>query len=366
MSLRVLYVIDHLGCGGAQVVLKNILSYLDRSKVEPLVYALRQHPKPIWVNAEVVTLTGGRYSFKGAKEIARLCRERKIDLVHANLQKANILSLLSGVTVPVVIHEHGEIFSQSWVAKVYRFLLRSLRHRMRGAIGISQAIVERVAQVTTLSSQQVVTITNFIDTQRFDASLYQRDEIRRQWGMEDNTWVLGFVGRLDECKGADVLVNAMASLIELGMDVHAVIVGEGGEYASLKQLIQSLALEQRVKLLGLAENPAQLMVGLDVGVVPSRREGFGMVAAEYLAMGVPVIASRTGGLPEVVDDGENGILVQPDDPGAIVEAFKELSKNPEGIEAMRASALAKGRRLGGEQQIRQLQDCYQQWCKRLP
>lgn len=363
MILRVLHVIDHLGYGGAPLVVRNIVERLDRSRVEPIVCALRANPESIDIEADVVTLNTPRYGLSCITALKRLVEEHDIDLIHAHLQKSIVCSLIAPTTRPVVIHEHGGILRTDSMGRIYRGLLRILKKRIHAAIGISQVTAERFQQVTSMPANRVVTIANFIDTRRFDRSLYDPDKIRQQWSLPENETVLGFVGRLDRCKGADILINAVALLRKRGITCHAMIVGEGNQRKALQAQIQKLELEHNVTLAGLIHNPAEWMAGFDIGVVPSRREGFGVVAAEYLAMGVPVVAANTGGLPEVIDDDQTGCLVQPDNPHVLAQTLGELLMHPERLATMRQQALTAGSRFDGSRQVQQLQDLYETWCR---
>ena len=127
MSIRVLHVIDHLGYGGAPVAVKNIVENLDRNCIEPTVCALRTNRRALPIAAELMNLAHHKYNPFAFLAIARLCREHKIDIIHAHLQKSVVSCLLASYfcDAKVIIHEHGPIF-RGGTGFIYRFLLRAL------------------------------------------------------------------------------------------------------------------------------------------------------------------------------------------------------------------------------------------------
>lgn len=145
---------------------------------------------------------------------------------------------------------------------------------------------------------------------------------------------VGTVGRLEAVKGAEVFVRAAAVVAQSHRDVRFVIGGAGSLDGDLRAASVALRLSTRLDFLGKVPSAAATFAALDIVVVPSLSEGFGIVAAEAMALGKPVIASRVGGLPEVVEDGVTGILVDPDDPAALASAITVLLSDPDRARAM--------------------------------
>jgi len=141
------------------------------------------------------------------------------------------------------------------------------------------------------------------------------------------------VGRLVEIKGHDTLLAAVAEVPGLELE----IVGDGPLRGEIEASVARLGLGDRVRLLGRVPSAGPAMERASVVVVPSRGEGFGMVALEAMERGRAVIASRVGGLPEIVTEGETGLLVPPDDPAALAAALRELADAPERAAAFGAA-----------------------------
>jgi len=160
---------------------------------------------------------------------------------------------------------------------------------------------------------------------------------RKRKEVKENFKLL-FVGRLNgprEQKGVDVLLKAMPLILEK----HGVmlnIIGTGSRADEYKKLAKDLKIDKRVEFSGRVEHEKlpERYANADLFVFPSRRESFGLVLAEAMAAGLPVVSTKVGAIPEVVEDGEAGILVQPDDPRKFAEAVNTLLNNPEKMKTM--------------------------------
>jgi glycosyltransferase involved in cell wall biosynthesis len=176
-----------------------------------------------------------------------------------------------------------------------------------------------------LDESRVALIYNGIDADRFAAATPAGLDL------PEGSFTVGYVGRLDPEKGADLVPDAWARIADALPDAHLVIAGAG---KSEREMRARLGDSPRVRWPGFRRDVAELMNALDLLIVPSRSEAFGLAAAEAMACGVPVVAARVGGLPEVVIDGEQGVLVPPEDPAALAKAVIALARDPERRAAM--------------------------------
>ncbi|MHC4511888.1 MAG: glycosyltransferase family 4 protein [Planctomycetota bacterium] len=353
MTIRVLHVIDHLGYGGAPVAVKNIAERMAGERIESTVCALRTNPDAMPIEVPLVNLGYHKYNPFAFMAIAKLCRENKIDIVHAHLQKSIISCLLakSLCDAKIIIHEHGPIFRRG-TGCIYRLLLKVLKSRAAIVIANSQATKVALCRAADFDEESVPVVSNFIDFARFDRTLYGRDKARDTLGVAEGRLVVGLVGRLDRCKGADLLIQAAAILCGKSDAYRFVIVGEGSQRR----------LQGKVVFSGLCKNPAEVMVAFDVAVVPSRREAFGIAAVECMRMKVPVVASAVGGLVEVVRHEKTGILLDPLSSETIAEAVERLARDDSLCQKLRSEAEAFSRKFDGRQQLGQIAQIYEKLC----
>lgn len=360
MRIRVLHVIDHLGYGGAPFVVKNIVERMPAERIESTVCALRPNPRPLPVDATVITLKSGKYSLAGIRSIASLCAEHQIDIVHAHLQKALISSLLARprFTGGLVLHEHGPIF-RGGTGCVYRWFLRRFGSRADAVIANSQAAARALKRTMGNPDMPITVVPNFIDLERFNPDRYDAGIARESLGLSKGRFVVGFIGRLDRAKGADLLVDAAARLPRDERAWCLYLVGDGPERPRLEERIRRLGLEGIVMLSGLHENPAAVIRAFDMAVVPSRREAFGIAALESMRMRVPVIVSPVGGLPELVRDGETGIVLPRLDAEAIAKAIRRLASDDALRDRLAHNAFEHTGRFDGAGAVQQIVEIYQ-------
>ncbi len=359
MSVRVLHVIDHLGYGGAPFVVKNLVERMPAGFVESLVCALRPNPRSLPIDATVITLQSRKYSLAAVRSIARICRERRIDIVHAHLQKAFISSLLARprFTSRLILHEHGPIFRDR-TGCIYRWFLRRFGSRADAIIANSQAAAAAMRRTLGNAAIPITVVPNFIDLERFVPDRYDRNTVRASLGLTEDPFVVGFVGRLDRPKGVDLLVEAAARLPRQERPWCVYLVGDGPQRALLESRIRELGLEGTVILGGLHENPAAVLRAFDVVVVPSRREAFGISALEAMRMRVPVIVSPVGGLPELIQDGETGIVLPRLDAECIAEAIRRLAADEGLRNRLAAQAFEYAGRFDGGGAVEQVVEIY--------
>jgi len=189
-----------------------------------------------------------------------------------------------------------------------------------------------------LNPGKFVIIPNGIDVDQFNPE-NRGVEVRRSHGLSSDDHVVAMTGRLNEFKGQDDLIVAAQDVLDGYPNTYFLIAGRGDFEETLKAMIERMCLDEHVRLVGYVESLESFIGAADIMVMPSREEPFGLVALEALAMAKPLVATRAGGVPEFVIDGEVGVLVAPQDPSGLAAAIISLLKDRD-----RAAALgAKGR-----------------------
>jgi len=170
---------------------------------------------------------------------------------------------------------------------------------------------------------QFAVVPSGVPTRAVREAAPPRAEARARLGLPPDAYVIAGVGRLVPVKGFDLLVTALAEVATRVPSTHVVLIGSGAEHGALQARAAALGVADRLHITGSVTDVADRLAGADVLAAPSRNEGMGRVLVEAMALGLPVVGTRVGGIAEVIDD-ECGVLVPPDDAGALAEALVEL------------------------------------------
>ncbi|MCC6848923.1 MAG: glycosyltransferase [Deltaproteobacteria bacterium] len=255
-----------------------------------------------------------------ARRLARWMARNPCEIVHFHTARAHAMSLFLRVRA-----ETARVATRrmDYPLRGGRYARRLYNREVDAVIAISEGV--RAALVASgIDAARIHLVPSGVEAARFAAG--PRAAARARLALGDRTWVLAVVGALEERKGHDVLLDALARDPDPG---HVVLIaGDGTRAPALRARAAALGLADRVRFLGRVEDVAPLLAAADALVMPSRREGLGVAALEAMAAGLPVVASRVGGLPEAVVDGETGLLVPPGDAAALAAALARLAADP--------------------------------------
>jgi len=257
-----------------------------------------------------------------------------IDVLHAHLPNAHALAGIAGRLTgkPVLATLHGH--------KVGMLDLEVHRNA-----GTHLSVVCRQSYFHALglgvSAGQLSCNPNGVDTEAFKPRPRPADGLRAKLGIPAAAKVVGFLGRLSPEKGPEVFLRAALLAQARLADAHFVFVGDGPLAASLKEQIARLKLEQRVHLAGLQRDVAGVLNEMDVLVSSSHSEAMPLAVMEAMASGLPVIATRVGGVPDMIEQGESGWLVAPNDFSDIAARLEQVLATPGELERMGRSARAR-------------------------
>jgi glycosyltransferase involved in cell wall biosynthesis len=321
---------DVTGRGGAEKALVDLALRLDRSRYNVSVCATRSagNYQPMLEAAGVQTFVLDRRSRWETHKLiglARLMRRQRVHILHTHLFGSNtwgrILGRLAGVPV-IIAHEHWSSKSQRevWVDR--------LLYRLSDRILVpSEASKRMVMEMEGIPGRHLHVIYNGIDRAQF-APCSDRTETRNELGIPNGTQVIGTVGRLSAEKGGvDLLIRAVSRLRSEHPQVRLVIVGDGPLREGLEEVAARLG--EDVIFTGTRTDVARLLNAMDLFVLPSLHEAFPIAILEAMAVRLPVVATRVGGVPEVIRDGTTGLLVPPNDEQALHQALRRLLAEPQ-------------------------------------
>lgn len=293
--------------------------------LHPLVAEARRQELP----AEQV-LDSHRLSFQLIGHIAGKLKEGQFSLLHTHEYRGDLVggiaAKLAGIKAVAVVRGYTD---RTLALRLYKVLdLLALRFFTK-VITVSKHLRSQVLSAG-LPEQQVVTIYNAIDAEAFAAKASLGSlGLRERLGIGDQQQIVSIVGRLSVEKGHRYFLEGAKQVLSSLPETRFLIVGDGPLRKELERLTFSLGIDGAISFLGYQREVAALMSISDVLVLSSLKEGFGNVLIEAMALAKPVVATRVGGVPEIVRNGETGVLVPPKAPERLAEALLYLLRNPE-------------------------------------
>lgn len=267
-----------------------------------------------------------------AYRLAKAFRHIRPDIVHTHKYKDSILGATVARCMRVphvvrVVHGMPEPFRglRNLKMTLYTMVDRLVTGRLIDkVVAVSSDIEKTLGQIYRAS--RVLRIHNGIDLEAVQVTT-QRREKRKEWHIDERDALIGTVGRLVPVKGHTVLLDALRILHESNRTVKLLIVGDGPSRGQLESEVRRLGLERSVIFAGHQGQSYDFINMMDVFVLPSLHEGIPMVLLEALALQRPVVATCVGGIPEVISQGETGLLVKPADAVSLAESIRQFVEN---------------------------------------
>lgn len=260
-------------------------------------------------------------------QLLSICWRERVAIWHGHDYKSDLLGLLLRPFWPMrlVTTVHG--WGVANTRPLYNWIDRVCLPYYERVVCVSEDLRQRSLECGVRPDRCLV-IENGIDTEqhrrRFDLA-----SAKRRLGLSPGRAVVGAVGRLSAEKGFDLLIRAFADLVRSKDDVQLLLVGDGSERPRLEALITELGLGDRVRLLGFRADTLDVFESMDVYALSSRSEGLPNVLLEAMAVGVPVVATRVGGVPRLVKDEVNGLLIEPGSVGGLASALARVLTDTE-------------------------------------
>lgn len=337
-TLRVALLATVVDFGGIERVLLNLLEQTEPEiQIFPILFTrletrtnyFLERVKDLEIPYATIFVNVSRYKYlnplKNILEVIARFRGEQFDLIHTHGYRADLIGLVASkyFRLPIISTCHGFISidrNLSFYNKLDIFILKYFNR----VIAVSDKIKwELVA--AGVDDKKIQVITNAVRIISRPDTTEIRKEIRSLLGICQEDFVFGFVGRLSEEKGVGYLLKALKQGLTKANPWHLVLVGDGPQRALLEQTVRAEGLFDQVHFAGFQNDAAGWYRAMDAFVLPSLTEGTPMALLEAMANGIPAIATAVGGVPALLSSGENGILVPPADPIAILEAMRSVA-----------------------------------------
>lgn len=342
MKIKIMYLSHTAKMGGAEKSLYNLIKNIDKEKFEPILVCgesgeLTDSIKKLDVETHIIPMMqiNTKYKIKGiyrliktSIKLKKFIEFKNIDVLHNNTYRARFYGTIAGNMARIKVITHvRDIMHWTKVEK-------RLAKYEDCIIAISDAVKKHIfKQIDEVSQHKVVRIYNGVDVEEFDPNKFDKFKLKKEYNLNNDKFIIGVVGRFDEWKRFDLIIEAANNLKDDYKNLVFFIVGEAFDddeekvKINLKQLIKQYNLEDRVIFTGYRSDINEVMNGLDLFVLTSDNEPFGRVLIEALALNLPVVSTNNGGAPEIIINGSNGILVDYNNSEKLTKGIENIINN---------------------------------------
>ena len=323
--------------GGVARYLSMYLKYSDKNRFEHiLICSLDYNMEKMESLVEHIEyLSRGRQisiinDAKGIWAIRKFIKKYMPDVIYAHSSKAGALGRLADVGFKniVLYNPHGWAFNMNDISaikkKVYALIEKVLSYKTDMIIAISAWEKESAAKYKICCSDKIHIIPSGVDVCLYDEKQGRYDLNRSKLNIPVEAYVIGMVGRISYGKGPDLFVKAAALIKNKIPNAFFVIVGEGEERSSIENLLSEMGLKEDFLITGWVSNPMEYIQLFDQAMLLTRWEGFGLVLTEYMLAEKPIITTRVGAVPDLMQHGKNGVMIDVGDIEGIAEASYKL------------------------------------------
>jgi glycosyltransferase involved in cell wall biosynthesis len=260
--------------------------------------------------------------------LARFLRRSHFDVVHSHDLWSNLLAIPAArlARVPVIISSRRDLGHLAWYTPRRRKFLRYLQSLSTAVLVNSGQISEQLVREDGFRPEFIRVVHNGIDLDHFSRLVPERGRIFP--GMENCRLIVCTGNMHSDVKGHPTLIEAARRICSKFPQVKFVLIGDGEKRAEFESRVSKFGLQPNFVFLGSRQDVSEILACCDMAVLPSQAEGFSNALLEYMAAGLPTIATDIGGSREVIENGLNGLLVKPNEPAALADAISSLLENP--------------------------------------
>lgn len=345
-KFNIVFLIDGLGWGGAERLMIPILANMDRRlfSVRVGVFQVRNgNPiaddlRALGIPVDLIPVPYMR-DLTAVSRIAAYLKDVNADLIHAQLELGDILGGLAALRMrlPIVSTLHTmPSQNMSLKSRMHQEVeYFCLRHFFNMVISVSDEARQFHKDIGKLPDRKTCTIYNGIDLSHFPASPQSdREAVLREFNIPAAATVLITVAVLRELKGIQYMIRALPEILSVHPDLYYLIAGSGDFQSALMEEAARVGVSERVVFAGARKDVPALMSASDIFILPTLTEALPTVLAEAMAASLPILASRVGGVPEMVEDGINGKMVAPADPQQLANACTDMLRDPDALVKM--------------------------------
>ncbi len=331
--MKIAHLISSRGVFGAEKVMLSLARYFNQTDNIAYVGVIRDRRFPALSNEVIAAAydlslptfiinSTGKLDVYTIRELKKFLLKNKIDILHTHNYKSNIIGIISAkmIGIPAITTVHGYTTSTINVS-FYEIIDRCILPFFNRVVVVNEKILRY------MPSHKRIVIKNGLDINAFLKNDKKRLNFRRRFNIREDEIVIATAGRLSREKNQQMLIQASEILLANNNNIKILIAGTGEQRGKLQHMIGKRGLSQNVIFTGFIQDMREFYSGIDIFVLSSNTEGIPMVILEAMASGVVVVATKVGGVPEIVIDNETGLLVEAGDVVGLADVIKKLIDN---------------------------------------
>lgn len=320
-KIRILHVAQ--AAGGVDRYIRMLLKYLDKEKFENILVCSQDFRtkdyRGLVDSLEQIEMTRaiGSNDLRAIKEVRSLIKKYNPDIVYAHSSKAGAITRVAdiGLKNHCIYNPHGWAFNMRCSAKkkaIYTAIEKIAVPFCEKIICISDAEKQSALEKKICRDDKLQVIFNGVDIDAYENGIHGAVK-RENLNIPEDAFVVGMVGRVSPQKAPDVFIKMAKQVKDVVPNAHFIIVGNGNQEDEIRKYAEDNGFSDNLHITGWVDNPMSYVELFDVACLLSRWEGFGLALPEYMMASKPIVASRVDAIPNIIRDGENGLLVEVDD-----------------------------------------------------
>lgn len=345
-KIKILHVVQ--AAGGVDRYIRMLLKYMDKNKFENMLVCSQDFHvddyKGLVVSFEQIEMNRaiGISDLKAIKTVRKLIKEYTPDIVYAHSSKAGAVARVADIGLKnyCVYNPHGWAFNMRCSTKkkaIYTVIEKVAAPFCDKIICISDAEKQSALDKKICREDKLQVIFNGVDIDDYENGTHDAVK-RKDLNISEDAFVVGMVGRMSPQKAPDIFVKMAKRIKDEVPNAHFIIVGNGDQEVDIRKYVEDNGFSDSLHITGWVDNPMSYVELFDVACLLSRWEGFGLVLPEYMLAGKPIVASRVDAIPNIIRDGENGLLVEVDDAVGASKAVLRIHQE----NGLRARLVAQG------------------------
>ncbi len=332
MHTPVLHLRSSIGFFGAEAVVLALVGETAEGAWRPVVGMIRNEQDPHVELAEEAEKHGveteifpcrGRIDPSMIFALRRFLKERSVRILHCHGYKSNLYGLLASIGTPTRLVTTCHNWTDAdWKLAVYAWLDRRVMRRFEVVVSVSEPLTAQLER-QGIAGSRIVTIANGVSVERF-AAAGETARLRSELGLEPGHRAIAVIGRLSPEKGQTVFLDAVAKIHGDVPEARFLLVGAGPSREELAARAEALGIASKVVFCGNRGDIERVYALAEIVVIPSLTEGLPVVLLEAMAARTPVVATRVGAIPEVVEHGQSAMLVEPDDADSLATGMRKV------------------------------------------